>query len=170
MDTTHYWPFAREYSKWNATFTALQFWMADLKPHTLSNATGWVHTAFFYSNSAQQLRNISEEVLFDHFMTTINDTFERELTLEMKVMRVGVEAYIFPLLYVEHHACVTSQQVTTCLLILPHHLHIEHTHLKDTAASAPYATAFCLVMMKHLQQIAAHFMVEQNNLHPRGII
>ena len=37
MDATHYWPFAREYSIWNATVTAVQFWMADLKPHILSN-------------------------------------------------------------------------------------------------------------------------------------
>ena len=39
MDTTHYWPFAREYFIWNAAVAALQFWMADLNPQTLSNAT-----------------------------------------------------------------------------------------------------------------------------------
>ena len=66
MDTTHYWPFAREYAIWNATVTALQFWMTDLKPHTLSNDIEWVYKAFFCSNSAQQLRNISEEVLCSH--------------------------------------------------------------------------------------------------------
>ena len=38
MDATHYWLFAREYSIWNAAVTALQFWMADLNPQTLSNA------------------------------------------------------------------------------------------------------------------------------------
>ena len=38
MDATHYWPFAREYSIWNAAVAALQFWMEDLKPHTLSDA------------------------------------------------------------------------------------------------------------------------------------
>ena len=38
MDATQYWPFAREYSIWNTTVTALQFWMEDLKPHTLSDA------------------------------------------------------------------------------------------------------------------------------------
>ena len=32
MDTTHYWPFATEYSVWNAAVTALQFWMGDLEP------------------------------------------------------------------------------------------------------------------------------------------
>ena len=38
MDTTHYWLLAREYSVWKATVAALQFWMANLKSHTLSNA------------------------------------------------------------------------------------------------------------------------------------
>ena len=38
MDATRYWLFAREYSIWNATVTALQFWTADIKPHTLSDA------------------------------------------------------------------------------------------------------------------------------------
>ena len=76
MDATHYWPFAREYSIWNAAVTALQFWMADLEPYTLSNAIEQVYTAFFCSNSAQQLRKISEKVLFGHFVTTLNDAFE----------------------------------------------------------------------------------------------
>ena len=38
MDATHYWPFAREYSIWNAAVAAQQFWMADLEPYILSNA------------------------------------------------------------------------------------------------------------------------------------
>ena len=38
MDATHYWPFAREYSIWNATVASLQFWTADLEPHILSDA------------------------------------------------------------------------------------------------------------------------------------
>ena len=38
MDATCNCPFTREYSIWNATVAALQFWMADLNPQTLSNA------------------------------------------------------------------------------------------------------------------------------------
>ena len=37
MDAIHYCPFAREYSMWNTAVAALQFWMADLEPQTLSN-------------------------------------------------------------------------------------------------------------------------------------
>ena len=66
MDATHYWPIPREYSIWNATVTALQFWTEDLKLHILSDAIARVYTAFFCSNSVQQSRNISEEVIFGH--------------------------------------------------------------------------------------------------------
>ena len=66
MDTSHYWPFAREYSIWNAAVAALQFWMAYLNTQMLNNAIEWVYTAFCCSNSAQHLRNISEEILFGH--------------------------------------------------------------------------------------------------------
>ena len=47
-----------------------------LKPHILSNATEQVFTTFFYSNSAQQLQNLAEEILFGHFVATLNDTFK----------------------------------------------------------------------------------------------
>ena len=79
MDATHYWPFAIEYSIWNTMVAALQFWTADLELHSLSNAIEQVYTAFFNGNSAQQLQNLPEEILMGHFMTTVNDTFKREL-------------------------------------------------------------------------------------------
>ena len=72
-----------------------QFWMADLNPQILSNATEWVYTAFFCSNSVQQLRTISE-VLFGHFVTTLNDAFERELTIEDKGYESGSEGLNIP--------------------------------------------------------------------------
>ena len=96
MDATHYWPFAREYSIWNATVAALQFWTEDLETHILSDATERVYTAFFCSNSAQQLRNISEEVLFIHFMTTLNNTFEWELAQEDEGYEIGTESLNVP--------------------------------------------------------------------------
>ena len=56
--------------------------MADLNPPVHSNTTERVYTAFFCSDSAQHLRYILEEILFGHFVTTLNDTFEWELALE----------------------------------------------------------------------------------------
>ena len=55
MDATEYWPFAHEFSIWNASVAAPQFWTEDLDPQTLSSAIERVSTAFFYSDSAQHL-------------------------------------------------------------------------------------------------------------------
>ena len=96
MDTTHYWPFAREYSMWNATAAALLFWMADLEPQILSDGIECICTPFFCSNSAQQLRNISEEILFSHFMTILNDTFKWELAQEDEGYDSGSESLNTP--------------------------------------------------------------------------
>ena len=82
MDAPKYWPLACEFSTWNATVTALQFWMADLKPHILSNATDQVYAAFFYSDFTQQMQNLPEETHFSHFLTTLNNAFETELAQE----------------------------------------------------------------------------------------
>ena len=53
-------------------------------------------TAFFCSISALQLRNISEEVLFGHFVTTLNGIFEWELTLEDEGYESGSESLNIP--------------------------------------------------------------------------
>ena len=98
MDATHYWPFAREYSIWNIPYAALQFWMADLDPQTLSNAIEWVYTTFFCSNSTHHLRIIPEEILFSHFVTTLNNTFEWELALEDGGYKSGSESLSIPTL------------------------------------------------------------------------
>ena len=94
MDATDYWPFAQEYSIWNAAVAALQFWMEDLDALMLSNAR--VYTAFFYSNSVQHLQYITEEILFGHFMTALNDGFLRVLTLEDIRYKSGSESLSVP--------------------------------------------------------------------------
>ena len=81
MNTADYWSVAREYSVWNATAVALQFWTADLKAHVLSSAIEQVYNAFFYSTSTHLLCQQSDEILFSHFMTTLNATFEGKLAL-----------------------------------------------------------------------------------------
>ena len=69
------WPMTREYSIWNATVAALQFWTADLKAHVLSNSTEQVYSAFFYTTFTHLLCQQSEEVLFqslcDHTQCSI---------------------------------------------------------------------------------------------------
>ena len=41
-----YWPMAREYSIWNASVAALQFWTANLEAHVLSSTIEQVYNAF----------------------------------------------------------------------------------------------------------------------------
>ena len=38
MDATHHWPFAQEYSLWNAAVTVLQLWTADFELDIPSDA------------------------------------------------------------------------------------------------------------------------------------
>ena len=73
---------AREYSVWNAVVAALNFWTGDLGAHTLGSTTEDVYRAFFYVPSAHTLHQISDEILFDCFVTTLNATFEQKLALE----------------------------------------------------------------------------------------
>ena len=84
MDPVNYWMMAREYSIWNAAIAALQFWTADLEAHALSSAIEQVYNALFYSTSTYMLCHQSDEVLFGHFVTTLNAGFESKLTLEDK--------------------------------------------------------------------------------------
>ena len=91
-NTTDYWPFVTEYLKWNAAVAALQFWTADLEAHVLSSTIEQVYNAFVYTISTQLLCQQSEEVLFGHFMTMCNATFESKLTLEDEGYEGGSES------------------------------------------------------------------------------
>ena len=82
MNTTDYWPMAREYSILNAAVAALNFWTADLEAHILGSTTEEVYRVFFYVPSAHTLHQISDEILFGCLMTTLNATFEQKLALE----------------------------------------------------------------------------------------
>ena len=96
MNATDYWPMAREYSVWNAAVAALQFWTADLKAHVLSGAIEQAYNAFFYSTSTHLLCQQSDEILFGHFMTTLNAGFESKLSLEDEGYESGSENFDIP--------------------------------------------------------------------------
>ena len=96
MNVTDYWPVAREYSVWNATVAASQFWTADLEPHILSIATELVYNAFFYSTSTHLLCVQSDEILFGCFLTTLHAAFESKLALEDEGYESGSENFNIP--------------------------------------------------------------------------
>ena len=96
MNATDYWPMAREYSIWNAAVAALQFWTADLKVHVLSSATEQVYNSFFSSISTHLLHQQSDEILFSHFVTTLNAAFESKLALEDEGYESGSKNFNIP--------------------------------------------------------------------------
>ena len=69
--------------------------MAGLEPHVLSHALDWVYAVFFYGDHAKQLQNLPE-VLFGHFVTTLNDTFKVELAQEDEGYESGTENHYIP--------------------------------------------------------------------------
>ena len=77
MDITDYWLMAREYSIWSTAVASLQFWTADLDTVTLGTTIGEVYSAFFYTTSTYTLCQQSDEILFGHFITTLNAAFEQ---------------------------------------------------------------------------------------------
>ena len=81
MNTADYWLMAREYSIWNAAIASLQFWTEDLDPVTLGRATECVYTTSFYSPSSHTLHQQSDEILFGHFVITLNAAFDQQLSL-----------------------------------------------------------------------------------------
>ena len=93
MNVTNYWPMTREYSVWNATVAALQFWTADIKAHVLSNTFEQVYNTFFYSTSTHLPCQQSDEVLFGHFVTILNAAFKSKLTLEDEGYESGSENF-----------------------------------------------------------------------------
>ena len=88
---------AREYSIWNATVAALQFCTADLKVHVLGSTIEQVYNAFFYSTSTHLLCQQSDEILFSHFVTTLNATFESKLALEDEGHESGTKTSTYQL-------------------------------------------------------------------------
>ena len=96
MDPINYWLMAREYFIWNTAVADLQFWTADLEAQVLGSFIEQVYNAFFYSPSTYLLHQQPEEVLFSHFMTTLNATFESKLALEDKGSESGSENFNVP--------------------------------------------------------------------------
>ena len=96
MNRTDYWPMAREYSVWNTTVAALQFWTTDLEVHVLSSAIEQVYNGFFYSTSTHLLCQQSDRILFGHFVTTLNAAFESKLALEDEGYEIGSQNFNIP--------------------------------------------------------------------------
>ena len=102
----------------------IKFWTADLNPITLSIATEEVCSEFFYLTSTYTLHQQPDEILFGHFMTTLNVAFEQRLAMEDDGYESGSENFNMPpplrkTLKIHHvssvkHASFNLDLVTPC--------------------------------------------------------
>ena len=81
METAEYWAMACKYTIWNAAITSLQFWTEDLDPITLGIASECIYTTFFWTPTSHTLHQLSEDVLFGHFVIALNAAFTQQLSL-----------------------------------------------------------------------------------------
>ena len=81
METADFWLMAREYGIWNAAIASLQFWAEDLDPVSLGVASECVYNHFFWTSTSHTLHQLSEEVLFGHFVLALNSAFHQQLSL-----------------------------------------------------------------------------------------
>ena len=81
METAEYWLMACEYGIWNAAIASLQIWTEDLDPITPVIASEHVYTTFFWIPTSHTLRQLPEDVLFGHFVITLNAAFTQQLSL-----------------------------------------------------------------------------------------
>ena len=69
---------------------------ADLEVHVLSSTIEQVYNTIFYSTSMHLVCQQSDEILFSHFMTTLNAAFESKLALEDKGYESSSENFNIP--------------------------------------------------------------------------
>ena len=72
---------ACKYTIWNAAITSLQFWAEDLNPITLGIASECIYTTYFWTPTGHTLCQLSEDVLFGHFVIALNAAFTQQLSL-----------------------------------------------------------------------------------------
>ena len=60
---------------------SLQFWAEDLDPVSLGIASENVYNHFFRTSSSHTLCQLSEEILFGHFVFALNAAFTQQLSL-----------------------------------------------------------------------------------------
>ena len=156
MNFTGFWPMAREYSVWNATVAALQFWTADLKAHVLSSAIECIYNAFFYTTSTHILCQQSEEVLFGCFVTTLNAAFESKVAMEDEGYESGSENLTYPLLSDILPEYIMFPVMTTSPLTLPPHVAQVPASHSTNLYDASYPSA--PLMMKTVHQLTFHLL------------
>ena len=82
--------------------------------HVLSSTIKQVYNAFFYSTSTHLLSQQSDEILFSHFMTTLNAAFESKLVLEDEGYESGCKNFKIHHVSSVKNASFDPDPVTPC--------------------------------------------------------
>ena len=148
--------FVRQYSIWNATVAALQFWTADLEPHILISTTEQVYNAFFYTTSTNLQCQQPEEVIFSHFVTMLNAAFESKLTLEDVGYESGSENFNIPtpLRWTSRIHHVSSDE-NIFLTLLHHTLQLPASHVASLYTTGYHSVA---LMTNKVPQFTFHLL------------
>ena len=85
-----------KYAIWNATIASLQFWAEDLNPITLGIASECIYTTFFWTPTSHTLCQLSEDVLFGHFVIALNAAFTQQLSLADEGYESGSDTIDLP--------------------------------------------------------------------------
>ena len=96
MKTAEYWLMAHEYAIWNTAITSLQFWTEDLNLITLGIASECIYTTFFWTPTSHTLCQLSEDVLFGHFVIALNAAFTQQLSLADEGYKSGSDTINLP--------------------------------------------------------------------------
>ena len=96
METVEYWLMACKYAIWKAAIASLQFWAEDLNPITLGIASEHVYTTFFWMPTSHTLHQLSEDVLFGHFVIALNAVFMQQLSVADEGYRSGSDTIDLP--------------------------------------------------------------------------
>ena len=117
MQAEEYWPMAREYGIWNTTLASLQFWIEDLAPTNLGEASERVYHYFFWTPISHTLHQLPEEILYGCFVLALNAAFMQHLSSQDEGYDSG-----------------SNEDVPTPLCTIPH---IHHVSSLDNASFNP---------------------------------
>ena len=97
METAEYWLMACKYAIWNTAIASLQFWAEDFDPITLGIASKCIYTTFFWTPTSHTLCQLSEDVLFGHFVIALNAAFTQQLSLADEGYESGSDTVDLPI-------------------------------------------------------------------------
>ena len=87
---------ACKYAIWNAAIASLQFWAEDLNLITLGIASECIYTTSFWTPTSHTLHQLSEDVLFGHFVIALNAAFTQQLSLADEGYESGSDTVDLP--------------------------------------------------------------------------